>query len=51
MLEKRRLIGILDRKIKAVLSDSYRVMDNYEIVSLALDEFKGRKTLSSSGWL
>jgi len=49
MLEKRRLIGILDGKIKAVLSDCYRVMDNYEIVFFALDEFKGRKTLSSSG--
>jgi len=39
----RRLIRILDGKIRAVLSDRYRMMDNYDLVFLALDEFKRKE--------
>jgi hypothetical protein len=42
---ERRLIRILDGKIRAILSDRYRMMDNYDIVFLALDEFKRRETV------
>jgi len=35
-----RIIRILDGKIRAVLSDRYRMMANYDLVFLALDEFK-----------
>jgi hypothetical protein len=43
--KERRLIRILDGRIRAVLSDRYRVMDNYDLVFLALDEFKKRETV------
>jgi hypothetical protein len=43
--KERRLIRILDGKIRAILSDRYRMMDNYDIVFLALDEFKKRETV------
>jgi hypothetical protein len=42
---ERRLIRILDGRIRAILSDRYRMMDNYDIVFLALDEFKRRETV------
>jgi len=41
----RRLIRILDGKIRAVLSDRYRMMDNYDLVFLALEEFKRKETV------
>jgi len=44
-VRERRLIRILDGKIRAILSDRYRIMDNYDIVFLALDEFKKKKTI------
>jgi len=42
---KRRLIRILNGKIRAILSDRYRIIDNYDLVFLALDEFKKRETI------
>jgi hypothetical protein len=42
---ERRLVRILDGRIRAVLSDRYRVMDNYDLVFLALDEFKRKGTV------
>jgi hypothetical protein len=42
---ERRLIRILDGKIRAILSDRYRMMDNYDLVFLALDEFKKKETV------
>ena len=41
----RRLIRILDGSIRAILSDRYRIMDNYDLVFLALDEFKQKQTV------
>lgn len=41
----RRLIRILDGRIRAILSDRYRIMDNYDILFLALDEFKQKETV------
>jgi len=43
--KERRLIRILDGKIRAILSDRYRTMDNYDIIFLALDEFKKKETI------
>jgi hypothetical protein len=37
--EDKRMIRILDGKVRAILSDRYRVLDNYDLVFLALDEF------------
>jgi hypothetical protein len=34
--KERRLIRILDRRIRAILSDRYRMMDNYDIVFFSL---------------
>jgi hypothetical protein len=42
---ERRLIRILDGRIRAILSDRYRVMDNYDLVFLALEEFKRKETV------
>jgi hypothetical protein len=42
---ERRLIRILDGKIRAVLSDRYRMMDNYDLVFLALEEFQRKETV------
>jgi len=42
---EKRLIRILDGKIRAVLSDRYRIMDNYDLVFLALEEFKRKETV------
>jgi hypothetical protein len=42
---ERRLIRILDGRIRAILSDKYRVMDNYDLVFLALEEFKRKETV------
>jgi len=41
----RRLIRILDGKIRAILSDRYRIMDNYDVIFLALDEFKQKEII------
>ncbi len=35
----KRMICILDGNVRAILSDRYRVLDNYDLVFLALDEF------------
>jgi len=43
--DKKRLIRILDGKIRAILSDRYRIMDNYDLLFLALDEFKRKRTV------
>lgn len=37
--EDKRMIRILDGNIRAILSDRYRVLDNYDLMFLALDEF------------
>ncbi len=42
---ERRSIRILDRKIRAILSDRYRIIDNYDLVFLALDEFKRKESV------
>jgi hypothetical protein len=44
-VKERRLIRILDGKIRAILSDRYRILDNYDLVFLALDEFKKKETV------
>jgi hypothetical protein len=44
-VKERRLIRILDGKIRAILSDRYRIIDNYDLVFLALDEFEKKKTV------
>jgi hypothetical protein len=43
--KERRLIRILDGRIRAILSDRYRIMDNYDVLFLALEEFKNRETV------
>jgi len=43
--KERRLIRILDGQIRAILSDRYRIMDNYDLIFLALDEFKKRESI------
>jgi hypothetical protein len=43
--KERRLIRILDGKIRAILSDRYKIIDNYDLVFLALDEFKKKETV------
>jgi len=43
--KEKRLIRILDGRIRAVLSDRYRIMDNYDLVFLALEEFKRKETV------
>jgi len=43
--KERRLIRILDGKVRAILSDRYRIIDNYDLVFLALDEFKKKETV------
>lgn len=42
--KERRLVRILDGRIRAILSDRYRIMDNYDVVFLALDEFRKKET-------
>lgn len=41
----KRLIRILDGRIRAILSDRYRIMDNYDLVFLALEEFQRKETI------
>jgi hypothetical protein len=41
----RKLIRILDGKVRAILSDRYRIIDNYDLVFLALDEFQRKETI------
>ena len=38
--EERRFIRILGGKIRAILSDRYRVIDNYDVLLVALQEFR-----------
>jgi hypothetical protein len=38
--KERRLIRILDGKVRAILGDRYRPMDNFDLLFCALDEFK-----------
>ena len=42
---EKRLIRILDGKIRAILSDRYRIIDNYDLTFLALDEFKKKEVV------
>jgi hypothetical protein len=42
---KRKLIRILDGRIRAILSDRYRIIDNYDLVFLVLDEFRKKETI------
>ncbi len=41
----RRLVRVLDKQIRAVLSDRYRVMDNYDLLFLAMEEFRKKETV------
>ncbi len=41
----RRLIRVLDRQIRAVLSDRYRIMDNYDLLYLSMKEFRKKETV------
>jgi hypothetical protein len=41
----KKLIRILDGKVRAILSDRYRIIDNYDLVFLALDEFQKKETI------
>jgi len=43
--KEKRLIRILNGRIRAVLSDRYRIMDNYDLVFLVLEEFKRKETV------
>ena len=38
--KEQRLIRILDGNVRAILSDRYRPMDNYDLLFAALEEFK-----------
>jgi len=44
-VRERRLIRILDGRIRAILSDKYRIMDNHDLVFLALEEFRRKGTV------
>jgi len=44
---KRRLIRILYGRIRAILSDRYRIIDNYDLVFLVLEEFRKKETIES----
>ena len=37
--KERRLVRILDGQMRALLSDQYRIIDNYDVVFSALDQF------------
>jgi hypothetical protein len=41
----RRLVRVLDRQIRAILSDRYRIMDNYDLLFLAMEEFRKKETV------
>ncbi len=43
--KEKRLVRIQDGAIRAILSDRYKVMDNYDLVFLALEEFKKKETI------
>ena len=43
--KEKRLVRIQDGVIRAILSDRYKVMDNYDLVFLALEEFKKKETV------
>jgi len=42
---KRRLVRILGGRIRAILSDRYRIIANYDLIFLALDEFKKKEVI------
>jgi hypothetical protein len=46
---ERRLIRILDGRIRAILSDRYRVMDNYDLSSLLWTSSRRERPLRSTG--
>jgi len=37
---EKRLVRVLDNEVRALLSDRYRIIDNYDVAFLALQEFK-----------
>ncbi len=41
----RRLLRVLDGQIRAVLSDRYRIMDNYDLLYLSMEEFRKKETV------
>lgn len=41
--KERRLVRILDGKVRAILSDRYRRMDNYDLVFATLDALKDKQ--------
>ncbi len=41
----RRLVRVLDRQIRAILSNRYRIMDNYDLLFLAMEEFRKKETV------
>jgi hypothetical protein len=43
--KERRLVRISDRRIRAIFSDRYRIMDNYDLVFLTLYEFRKKETI------
>lgn len=38
--KERRLVRVLDGKVRAILSDRYRVMDNHDLVFASMEEFQ-----------
>jgi len=38
--KEKRLIRVIDNKVRAVLSDRYRIIDNYDVLFESLQEFK-----------
>ncbi len=44
---KRWLIRVLDGEIRVILSGRYRIIDNHDLVFLALDEFKRKETVET----
>ncbi len=43
--KERRLVRVTDSKIRAVLSDRYRIMDNYDLLYLSMEEFRKKETV------
>lgn len=38
--KEKRLVRILDNEVRALLSDRYRIIDNFDVAFMALEEFK-----------
>lgn len=47
----RRLIRVADGKVRAVLSDRYRVLDNYDLVTLTLERAKEHAAMVHESYL